>query len=365
MKRLILCCDGTWNTADQAKVEGEDDTKRLCPTNVVKLAYRIAKQDGDVPQIVFYDHGVGTGNVVDRFMGGAFGQGLVDNIYDAYRFLLANYERGDKLYLFGFSRGAFTARSVAGMMRKCGILDRRSVGQYVQALDLYRDPDVHPDHPTAQKFREEHSIDGKDGLSIEFVGVWDTVGALGVPVRQLRWLSGNKHRFHDTELSGSIRHACHALAIDERRKPFEPTMWAYKPKPDQTVEQVWFCGAHSDVGGGYPEGAASDIPLRWMIERAKTAGLVFGESLYKANVLSVKTDESLHNSKTGFYRITPGLDRRIGLMAPKEGGQPEDSAPIDPTQALHPSVLARWDADAKYRPDGLKDYFKRTGDPRA
>src|SRR5919112_1185335 len=118
MKRLILCCDGTWNTADQQK-DGE-----ACPSNVVRLAYRIAKRDGDIPQITFYDQGVGTGNWVDRLSGGAFGNGLEDNIHDAYRFLVGNYESGDEIYLFGFSRGAFTARSIVGMIRKCGILRR-------------------------------------------------------------------------------------------------------------------------------------------------------------------------------------------------------------------------------------------------
>jgi uncharacterized protein (DUF2235 family) len=124
MKRLVLCCDGTWNRADQER-DGAP-----CPTNVVKFAYRIAKRDADVPQIIYYDQGVGTGNLVDRLSGGALGEGLEDNIHDAYRFLVANYEPGDELYVFGFSRGAFTSRSIVGMIRKCGILGREHVRHY-------------------------------------------------------------------------------------------------------------------------------------------------------------------------------------------------------------------------------------------
>jgi len=358
MKRLILCCDGTWNSADQQK-DG-----RLTPTNVVKLAYRLAKRHGDVIQLIFYDQGVGTGNAMDRFLGGAFGEGLVDNIYDAYRFLIANYEVGDELYLFGFSRGAYTARSIGGMIRKCGILDREAVGQYVKAVELYRKDTVHPDDTEAREFRSKYSVVGDQQIPIHFIGVWDTVGALGIPLRGLRWLTRKKHQFHDTELSGSVLHACHALAIDEHRGPFAPTLWCCVPKEGQTVEQVWFCGVHSDVGGGYPEVGASDITLQWMMERARAVGLAFGESLLTAHPLNRDPLKDLHNSKTGLYQLKPGLDRPMGLSAPKDGGQPEVTAPMDATQSIHASVLERWDQEPRYRPKNLRDYFVRTGDAR-
>ena len=204
--------------------------------------------------------------------GGAFGHGLEDNVYEAYRFLVGNYEPGDELFLFGFSRGAFTARSLAGMIRKCGILERQHVRRYPAAIALYRD-DQHPDSPAARTFRRAHAVGGDATLPIRFIGVWDTVGALGIPLRGLRGLTRHKYQFHDTELSGSVAQACHALAIDERRAPFEPTLWAYRPKPGQTVEQVWFAGVHSDVGGGYPDTGLADITLEWMIDRAQGAGL--------------------------------------------------------------------------------------------
>lgn len=305
MKRLILCCDGTWNSADQ-KIDG-----KLCPTNVVRIAYRIAKRGVDVPQIVYYGQGVGTGNTIDRITGGAFGRGVEDNIFDAYRFLIANYESGDEIYLFGFSRGAFTARSIAGMIRKCGILCREHIDQYIDAVDLYRtDENPNEDRPT--EFRSKYSINGENTTSIKFIGVWDTVGSLGIPLRGLRRLTRKRHQFHDTELSGSVKYAYHALAIDERRSPFKPTLWQYKPKEGQTVEQVWFSGVHTNIGGGYPDRALADNTLEWMVEKAKSAGLVFDERVEKLLPVSPDYNGKLYNSKKGLYRLTKGHDRLIG-----------------------------------------------------
>ena len=343
MKRLVVCCDGTWNSADQAS------NGTPCPTNVVKLAYRVAKRDGQTPQILFYDQGVGTGNKLDKLSGGAFGDGLDDNIFDAYRFLIANYEQGDEIFLFGFSRGAFTARSIAGMIRKCGIVKRVSIDKYVPAMKLYRDPKVHPDDKPALEFRGAHSCCGTDPVKIRFIGVWDTVGALGVPLRGLRWLTRRDHVFHDTELSGIVQAACHALAIDEHRAPFEPSLWMERPKPNQTVEQVWFAGVHSDVGGGYPETQLSDISLQWMLDRARDAGLVLDGEVLATRPLVGKATGKLHDSKTGLYNLTKGIDRPIGV-----GG----------TQSVHPSAVERWDADGSYRPKNLRAWFKATGDPR-
>src|SRR5262249_11875219 len=160
---------GTWNTADQAH-DG-----RPCPTNVVKLAYRVAKRAGTAPQIVFYDQGVGTADIVDRWSGGAIGDGLEDNIHDAYRFLITDCDPGDGLLLFGFSRGAFTARSIAGMIRKCGIVKRQSIDQYANALHLYRLANVHPDDASAVSFRRDHSCVADADIPIRFIGVFDTV----------------------------------------------------------------------------------------------------------------------------------------------------------------------------------------------
>jgi uncharacterized protein (DUF2235 family) len=344
MKRLIVCSDGTWNRADQ------EHNGTPCPTNVVKLAYRIAKRDAaGVSQVIFYDQGVGTGNAVDRLTGGAFGDGLEDNIFDAYRFLIANYEPGDEIFLFGFSRGAFTARSTAGLIRKCGVLDREHVQRYREALSLYYDDALHPDDDRAVGFRGSFSCGAERTIPIRCIGVWDTVGSLGIPLRGLRSLTRRKHRFHDTELSGSVEYAFHALAIDERRAPFEPTLWLEKPKPNQLVAQTWFPGVHSDVGGGYAESDLSDITLQWMMDNAELAGLAFDSRVTSARPLAGKPGGVVHQSKKGMYRLTKGVDRTIGTGY---------------TQTVHPSAIERWDRLPDYRPSNLRAYFRAVGDGR-
>ena len=230
------------------------------------------------------------------------------------------------------------------MIRKCGILARPFVRYYREANELYRN-DEHPDDPGPTKFRHDYSVLGEVAIAIKLIGVWDTVGSLGIPLRGLRSLTRTKYQFHDTELSGTVQFAFHALAIDEHRAPFEPTLWAYKPKPAQHVEQVWFCGAHSDVGGGYSETALSDIALDWMIRSARSGGLAFDDATLVAYPLKSNPLGQLHDSKTGLYNFTAGIDRTIGA---------------DPTQSLHDSVRKRWEGDANYRPASLKDYFART-----
>jgi uncharacterized protein (DUF2235 family) len=346
MKRLILCCDGTWNKPDEEK-DG-----RPVPTNVVRFVYRVAKSDGKVPQITYYDLGVGTGNFFDRISGGVLGKGLENNIYDAYRFLVGNYELGDEIFLFGFSRGAFTARSIGGMIRKCGILRRGVVDKYRAAKDLYHSK-VHPNDAEAVAFRKANSISPDEPIKIKFIGVWDTVGSLGIPKK-----GGvdTEFQFHDTELSGTVENGYHALAIDEHREPFLPTLWSYQPKPGQKVEQVWFCGAHSDVGGGYPEDDASKLALLWMLDKVRGAGLKLDDEALKAFPIALNPQGQLHNSKGLLYVFSKSVDRMIGCA--KETSKP------DPTQSVHESVLQRWDSDANYRPPQLREYFKRSKDPR-
>jgi uncharacterized protein (DUF2235 family) len=358
MKRLIVCCDGTWNRADQ--VQGT----RPCPTNVVEIAFRIAKRDQGTPQILYYEQGVGTGNLIDRMSGGAFGGGLIDNIHDAYRFLIGNYEQGDEIFLFGFSRGAFTARSLGGMIRKCGILRRASVNKYREAVLLYRRDDVHPDDELAVSFRGAHSVCGEEDVAIRFVGVWDSVGSLGIPLRGLRWLTRRQYQFHDTRLSRCVQTACHALALNERRGAFVPTLWEYVPKPGQTVEQMWFCGAHSDVGGGYPERRLADISLQWMMERAAAAGLAMDESVASSYPPQPDYRGDISNTMQGPYRLTAGVDRSVGLMSEAAVDPKQAGVVPDPTQTLHESVLKRWDEDASFRPPGLREYFVRMADAR-
>jgi hypothetical protein len=162
----------------------------------------------------------------------------------------------------------------------------------------------------------------------------------------------------------TVEFAYHALAIDEHRAPFAPSIWAYVPKLGQTVEQVWFCGVHSDIGGGYVQSGLSDIALGWMIEKACGVGLKFDDQVLCSHPLKPDPLAQLHNSKTGLYRLPPGIDRSIGIINDPSSSAPKRAPEIDPTQSLHPSVLTRWNADSKYRHKELATYFKMIKDPR-
>lgn len=359
MKRLALFCDGTWNRADQA-VEGAP-----CPTNVLKLAACVRPRDGAIAQLTYYDHGVGTGNSLDRLTGGAFGHGLADNLFEAYRFVVLNYEPGDALYLFGFSRGAYTVRSLAGLIRCCGILDRAQMHRYREAIALYSDA-LAPDDDAPVRFRSQSCTARGARIPIRMIGVWDTVGALGIPLRGLRALTRRQYRFHDVRLSRSVERAYQALAIDERRAPLAPTLWAAPARAGQRIEQVWFAGVHSDVGGGYAPGqwGLSDLTLEWMQHKAIDAGLAI--DLLPDRTWSPRGDAlaPLHDSHRGLYRLTRHAPRVIGRPAGDTAPAREYDAALDPTQSLHPSVLARWDADPGYRPENLRRYFALIGDAR-
>lgn len=350
MKKIIICCDGTWNSADQES----DATKEPIPTNVIRFAYRVANADAQGrPQLVLYTQGVGTGNVLDKVTGGMVGTGLEENIYEAYRFLVANYLPGDEIFLLGFSRGAFTARSLAGLVRNSGVLRKDRIEAYKDALNLYLARDKDPESGVAKHFRSRNAVELV--TPIKFIGVWDTVGARGIPVAALNKYSRDKYEFHDVTLSGSVEFAYHAMAIDEHRDPFKPTLWdnepkAYQYRPDgtkdmgkeQTIEQVWFCGAHSDVGGGYGARSTqnlSDIPLMWMIDKATAVGLHFDPRVLSTYPLVENCCATLHDSRSFKYKLFDRLIRKIGGT---------------PTEYLHRSVFERWaSANPEYRPDPL------------
>lgn len=220
-------------------------------------------------QLKWYDQGVGTA-WYDRFLGGAFGVGLESNIIDGYKFLAENYNDGDKVYVLGFSRGAYTARSLVGMVRNCGLITPERVGLRVGiAYGIYRTRDDGPDSHTARMFRSSFCRE----IKIKLLGVWDTVGALGVPLDILESLNMKFYEFHDTDLSSIVENACHAVAIDEHRQDYDVCLWKPKSNTGQTMEQRWFIGAHCDVGGGYPDRRLSDLPLRWMQDKAGALGL--------------------------------------------------------------------------------------------
>jgi uncharacterized protein (DUF2235 family) len=267
-KRLVICLDGTWNSPDQGRN----------PTNVVKIMEAIPPLDAvGTRQVTFYDAGVGAdGGRVDRIVDGFTGRGLEQNVRDGYRFLAHNWEPGDEIYLFGFSRGAFTARSLCGFLSACGLLERDAMRRLLEAWELYRLP---KEQRPPDKLAEIHHVSRRD-VRINCIGVWDTVGALGVPGDPLQ-LFNREHQFHDTELCELVECAFHAVAIDEKRGPFGPTLWQ-KPKGERlkqsVVEQVWFPGVHSNVGGSYPDAGLSDLALLWMIKRVQAhTNLAFDE----------------------------------------------------------------------------------------
>jgi uncharacterized protein (DUF2235 family) len=355
-KRLVVCCDGTWNRPDQLS------GGVVSPTNVSKLALGVARKDGEgTRQLLYYHRGVGTDRF-ERIRGGVLGFGLSRNVRDCYRFLVENYRPGDELYFFGFSRGAFTARSTVGLVRNAGILRPEHVGRIKEAYRLYRGggDDRHPNGIEARIFRRMYS---HEDLDIHFVGVWDTVGSLGIPGLRGR-LAKKLWGFHDTALSSHVRFAHQALAIDEQRGPFQPTLW-HRQQPQaggQTLEQVWFAGVHSDVGGGLSDPALAEIPLLWMAQRARACGLAFEPGHFRRPGGGVDPEQrwlgaqiapdplgAMHNSRKGPYRLLPRRPRKLI--------DPDGSA----CAAVASSVVRRREGGLGYAPAELEQYLATEG----
>ncbi|MDN5865028.1 MAG: DUF2235 domain-containing protein [Gammaproteobacteria bacterium] len=354
-RRLIVCFDGTWNEPDK----GEN------PTNVVKLVRAIKCKAGDVSQITFYDKGVGTGGPLDRIAGGASGEGLTRNMIDGYRFIANNYEDGDEIYAFGFSRGAYTARSLVGFIGLAGIISPLALGSELRkAIEIYRHEELNRKHKLERMnaLDREFVFGRKTGVPIRCIGVWDTVGALGIPGDLGRRLV-SKNYFHDVQLSDKVEVALHAIAIDEKRGAFAPTLWVRKkgdsPPPGQTVEQVWFCGVHSNVGGSYVDAGLSDLALDWLIKRVhELTGLEFDQQ-YMADHVRPDAYGKGVESRTALYlgsKLYP-YQRLIGQTVPEAGGfggwfrktfsvldrryePPDGSETIN--EMLHVAALERW-----------------------
>lgn len=341
-KRIAVFCDGTWNVLAAKE-----------PTNVVFGAQMVLPYDdaNSKQQLVFYKQGVGTSYLVDQkleaWLGGAFGWGLFENIEEAYRFLVFNYRTGDEIYLFGFSRGAFTARSLAGLIRKCGIVHPDRLGMLDEAFKLYKTPgDIgHPDAELAQRFRADNApqmimkekdrewrrahgykelYEGQPFFNIKYLGVWDTVGALGVPrhllVEQL-FHTAKKYQFHDLILSSTIAAGRHAVALDENRLSYKPTLWENlatlnEERPD-SYEEKWFPGDHSSVGGGGDVRGLSHAALLWIMEGAKKAGLDLDEPLMDniATKVDVTAPLRASSAEPGFWSFVYQKGDRTGPNA--------------------------------------------------
>ena len=380
-KRLVVCCDGTWNFPDQQ-----------FPTNVTKVALAIAPVDSkDTEQRTFYHRGIGS-NRRERIRGGAFGFGLSRDVCDTYRFIVHNYEPGDELFFFGFSRGAFTARSTVGLVRNAGILRQEHVDRVSEAYALYRSRTKTntPRGREATLFRRSYSYEPR----IRFIGVWDTVGALGIPLDGFRLISllNKRWEFHDTELSTSVDAAYQALAIDEKRGPFKPALWkTQEGAEDQHVEQVWFSGVHSDLGGGYPDHGLSDIALLWMVDRARTCGLEFredafvharppeseidrGDAVRTCTWVEPNSLGELHESRKGMYRKIPPFHRSpdfskttcesIASSAVTRHAKDPEYAPPEFTSYLdnaeHSTPVERWHTTDDAQPLSYDEVASRT-----
>ncbi len=260
-KRIVFCIDGTW------------DAPRM-NDNVYRL-YKALLVTAD--QVTFYDDGVGADTTgLDHLVSGAFGQGLIQKVQDAYTKIAHVYENGDSIYLFGFSRGAFTTRSVAGMIATCGLPTGSFTDDCVtKTFQAYRDPT----HRT--QLLAGLGVCGLGDATIQMVGVWDTVGSLGIPAI-FGGVDEKDYGFLDTGLHPDVKSAYQALALDEQRAQFPATLWTSEPAPGQVMEQVWFSGCHSDIGGGTALAGGvddstelSNISLGWMAAKAQAQGLTF------------------------------------------------------------------------------------------
>lgn len=292
-KNIIICCDGT----------GNEIKENL--SNVLKL-FRVVKKNKT--QVVYYDPGVGTisnSNAWSRFknkakgvFGLATGYGLDDNVLEAYKFLIQNYKQGDRIYLFGFSRGAYSVRVLAGFLHLVGLLDisRENLCEY--ALTAYKQSSENNDLAIGWRFQK---ITETRRVSVHFMGVWDTVGSVIVP-RPDRFYIPMSQYLPYTKKNPSVRTFRHAMAIDEKRRMFRIFKWdeaqKFKSNPfiddkdadDQDCQQLWFAGVHSDIGGGYPEAESglAKIPLQWMIDEAVEHGLEIKDRMYKRLVSGEK-----------------------------------------------------------------------------
>nr|POE64849.1 uncharacterized protein CFP56_69541 [Quercus suber] len=311
-KKLIVCCDGTWKNSASSLVTGSSllpgwsfffpakNPVEQTPTNVTRISRAIKPVDRQQrSQIVYYQAGIGTeGGILSRAIAGAIGQGLAQNVREAYSFIALNYVEGDEVYLIGFSRGAYTARSVAGLIGDFGLLTRDGLDHFLNIFNdwensgraNYRSALMQDDASFSIKadvtdikawtsaYKTELRRIGyamQQDVPIQAVGVWETVGALGIPLNPFLQRLGlpwhiRPYRFFDTALSSTIKHAFQALALDEHRAAYYPAVWE-KPSPfSTTLKQTWFPGVHSGVGGGYADAGLSTITLAWMMSQLST-----------------------------------------------------------------------------------------------
>lgn len=369
-RRLVLCCDGVWNRAEHA-----------APTNAYKFAGGVALgAQGSVAQLVKY-MGPGPRPPLWRRRPPT----LRPEIEACYRWLVVNYRPGDEIYLVGFSKGAFVARTIAGVVQRCGILRPAEAGRIGEALTLYRNRELTAESLELRGFRSSRSWEA----SIRFLGVWETVGERGIPWVRLARIHPSKRRwrFHNTRLGHGVERAYQAVAIDERRGGYQPTLWAAVPNKRQVIQQVWFAGVHADVGGGHPVADLAEIPLQWMIAKAKEAGLVFGSRYFGAVAPDDRSpDESrrigvwiradpmgpIHDSRRGIHRLVrphvrvPGQELSpasldLSIEGRRRARYGAGELTIGAGQVVAASVAERAEREPSYSPPGLRDWLDGPG----
>ncbi len=355
-KKLVVCADGTWNKPSQK------DREQYRPSNVVKIVSSLAHHDSQGnAQIIFYEPGIAAEGILDPWVSGFTGAGLSRSVKTAYTFLINNYEPGDLVYCFGFSRGAFVVRSLCGLVGKTGLLKKHNVFLCEEAYDLYRRTDIEAESPETQRFRKARvHLDPIDDIRapfiIHFMGVWDTVGALGIPIARMADWTSSGFAFHDTTLNPYLSYAYQALAVDERREAYLPTVWKrHASANNKDVQQVWFCGSHSNVGGGYEDMGLANIAFIWMLEKAQSCGLAFDkEYVYNTYYKEQNHLGELRDPVLGLYKWLPKRHRTIGALN-------EDGSTVITGEGIHESVLLRRKALGEgYAPPNLpEDIDKR------
>lgn len=373
MKRIVILCDGTWNAAEAPH-----------PTNVVRLGQAIAPTgvDGRV-QVPVYIEGVGTGRrgvtrvsrAMDRILGGALGLGLIDNVVEAYRHLVFLYEPGDEVFVFGFSRGAFTARSLAGLIRFTGLLSRGRLSRLPEAVARYSERRLEdparrqsrnaewrarfaPDYlvdPADADIYAEFGADRAVPFDLAYLGIWDTVGALGIPGHFTAAPIFNRgFAFHDTALGSMVGAARHAVALDERRRAFRPTLWSNldalnEGRDGRPYREAHFPGDHGAVGGGGEFTGLSALALSWIVEGARAAGLEFDDMVMAGVGAEGDPMAPLTNARVPAGGPVAALMRRFGAGRDAVGRLDDVSGPARERWAFE----AKTPGFAAYRPSPL------------
>jgi uncharacterized protein (DUF2235 family) len=360
-RRLVVCLDGTWNNTYMLK-KRTDGHAVYKPTNVLKLARAVLPYDPDTQreQIVSYDVGVGalaaypgTSNrvlaQVDKALGGVWGAGFEANIDQALAFLVLNHRPGDEVFIFGFSRGAATAQALTRFIDWAGGLPVKPDAYYLSRL--FQEYLLHQGQEpltevlariNAQRAAEPRPLTALNPfqpVDVVLLGVWDTVIALGSTLSDRR---AQAFRFHvGPEVPRCVRHARHALAIDEARSDFHPEIWQRFDPTTQTLEQLWFAGVHSNVGGGYVDDGLANVALRWMIEEASAHGLVFDTEFLKK--YRPYAQDRLYRSESAMYRAADAVRRR------SRGRRSLVRDPPSAHTSLHHSAITRMNADPAQR----------------